>query len=195
MKIDRPKRGSVGAKRIDLSDIREVLKDQRQWCGIGVVIAPSDGSPHWRIETDDDGTEVDVLVEVVLQPSQIPATCRLAAGMWTVPDLDEEVAVIIPAGRIDFMPIVIAILSSNVVPGGGQGPAPTNIVIARGPGTKVYIHDGTGGAEPLVKRSEFVGHTHKAPTLTGASYAPGTDPTAETGGADDVPGTDVLMAK
>lgn len=188
MRLTKTKRGRVGAKRIDLSDLRHVLRDGRQWAEIGLVVAPTDGSPYWRIETDDDGTEVDILVELVLQPSQLQVTARLASGIWTVPALGEECAVLIPAGRVDFMPIIVAILSSNAVPGGGQGPAPNTIVIARG---QVLIHDGAGGAEALVKKSEFVGHTHGPGTFVAGSNAV----TGASGGADDVTGTTVLQAK
>ena len=80
-------------------------------------------------------------------------TARLAAGMWLVPAIGEEVAVIIPAGKIDFSPIIVGILSSNSVPQpmDGQGPTPTQIVIARG---KVLIHDGNGGAKALAYLSD-----------------------------------------
>lgn len=154
MRIDKPKRGRKAAKRIDLTDIKEALRDRRQWTALGLIVAPTDGSPHWRIESDDQGNQVDVLVEVVLQPSQEQITARLAAGMWTVPALGEEVAVIIPAGRTDFMPTIVCILSSNSVPGGGQGPDPTTIVIARG---SVLIHDGNGGAQALAYKSDVDG--------------------------------------
>lgn len=195
MRISKPLRARGGAKRIDLTPVREALKDGRQWCGLGVVVQPTDGSPHWRIETDPDtGEAVDVLVWCVLQPSQIPLEARLAAGMWIVPGIGEEVAVVIPAGRVDFMPLIVALLSSNSVPnGGGQGPSPTAIVIARGAGTKVYIHDGQGGAEPLVKKSEFDGHTHPPGSFNAPSG--GGPVTGTSGGAASVTGTQVLEAK
>ena len=191
MKIAAPKRRRKAAKRFDPTDLREVLKDRRQWCAIGVVTKPIDGSQHWRIESEN-GTAVDILVEVVLQPSQERVEARLAAGMWLVPDLGDEVAVMLPAGRVDFMPTILAILSGNVVPTeGGQGPQPRRIVIAVPPGGEVYVHDGSGGAEPLVRRSEFNGHTHGPGTFTNS----GGNVTGESGGADDVDGTAVLKAK
>lgn len=189
MRIDKPLRSKKASKRIDLSDIREVLKDRRMWAGLGVVVAPTDGSPHWRIETDDSGTAIDILVEVVIQPDQIPITARLTAGMWTVPAIDEEVAILIPAGQVDFQPIIVGILSSNSVPNAtGQAPSPTQIVIARG---KVYIHDGSGGAEPLVRKSDFDGHTHGPGSFTNGSGAV----TGVSAGASAATGTSVLEAK
>lgn len=190
-RITKPKRGGRPTKRLDLTDIRHLLRDQRQWTALGVVVKPEDGGEHWEIV--GGGAGVDVMVEVELQPTQEIVTARLAAGMWIVPDVGDEVAVILPAGALDFMPIVTCILS-HALPA-EQGPAPRRIVIARGPGTEVLIHDGNGGAEPLVKKSEFDGHKHAAPTLVGASYGVGTDPAAQTGGAAPVIGTTVLKAK
>lgn len=189
-RISKPLRGQRATKHLDLTDMRAALADGRQWCGVGVVVKPEDGGEHWVIVGDN----ADIMVEVELQPSQEVVTARLAAGMWIVPNLGDEVAVILPAGELDFMPVIVCVLASSVPT--TQGPTPTRIVIARGPGTEVLIHDGSGGAEPLVKRSEFNGHSHKAPALVGATYAPvGFDPSAVTDGADDVAGTQVLKAK
>ncbi len=199
MRIDKPKRGRKGSKRLDLTDIREVLRDRRQWCAVGLVVATQDGSPHWRVEMDGSDA-VDILVDLVLQPEQIPLTCRLASGMFIVPDIGEECAVVIPSGRIDFMPLIVALLSSNAVanPIDGQGPTPTQIVIARG---KVLIHDGSGGANALALKSDidnaktiFDAHVHNVAT-TGTA-------TAQTGVASPTVtpfpaaiGTTVLEAK
>lgn len=189
MKITKPKRGNRGSKVLDLTTIKEALKDSRQWTAIGVVAKPEDGGPHYEIVGDN----ADVMVEVVLMPEHVRLQARLAGGMWIVPDVGDEVAVIIPSGEIDFMPVITCILS-HALPS-SQGPAPQTIVIARGAGSQVLIHDGAGGAEALVKKSEFDGHKHHAPVLVGASYGVTTDPTAQTGGAPSVTGTTVLKAK
>ncbi len=192
MRIDKPRRGKKAAKRFDPSDLRHLMRDHRQWCSIGVVVAPTDGSPHYRL--DMDGADaLDVLVEIVLQPSQEPVTARLSAGMFMIPAIGEEVAVIVPSGETSFMPVIACILSSNIVPT-TQGPSPTRIVLVRG---EVLIHDGTGGAEPLVRKSDFDGHTHPLPELVGTTtYGVIPDPVLHaTGGAADVDGTSVLKAK
>lgn len=132
---------------------------------------------------------LDVLVEVVLQPSQEPVTARLAAGMFMIPDIGEEVAVIIPSGEISFMPVIACILSSNVVPT-TQGPTPQRIVLVR---ASVLVHDGNGGAEELVKRSEFLKHGH-ATAATGTPSVP-IDISPLVGSAITFPGTSVLKAK
>ena len=173
MRTSTPKRGRKAAKRLDLTDLRHILRDTRVWAAIGVATAPEDGSQHWRIETDDAGGQVDILVNVVTQPGGVPLQARLAAGVWVVPALGEEVAVLVPDGRFDFMPTIVALLSSNTVP---DGTDPTTIVIARG---KVLIHDGAGGAAPLPTLSEFNNHTHTSassgsPTSTPISPATGT---------------------
>lgn len=192
MRTSTPKRGRKAAKRLDLSDLRHVLKDGRIWTGIGIATAPDDGSPHWRIEVDDAGEGVDVLVDVVLQPEGIPVSARLAAGVWIVPAIGDEVIVVIPAGRVDFMPAIVGLLSSNNVPtGGGQGPQPGRIVLAM---AQVLVHDGTGGAEELVKRSEFLKHTHVT-AGTGPATPPTLLPSEPYGSSTDFPGTLVLRAK
>lgn len=181
-RIVKPKRAARGAKRIDLSPIRDALRDGRVWTGLGVVVEPSDGGPHWKIEGDD------IMIEAVLEPERVPVSARLAAGMWIVPNVGDEVAIIVPSGELDFMPTIVCVLGQAVPT--VDGPSPTNIVIARG---SVLIHDGNGGAEELVKRSEFLSHGH--PTApTGVVSAPVVAP-APHASPTLFPGTIVLKAK
>lgn len=189
MKITRPKRGRAGAKRMDLTDMRELFRDRRVWSGIGIVIEP-EGAAHWSIVSNAAGTAVDVLIEVELQPSKVHVSCRLPRGVWQVPNPGDEVAVLIPDGQLDFQPLIVCSLSSGTVPI-VEGPDPTRIVIVPPSGGTVLIHDGNGGTEPLVKRSEYNGHTHGPGTFTNGSGAV----TGISGGADDVTGTEVLKAK
>ena len=164
-RITKPKRGGVGAKRLDLSDLRELLKDRRVWSAVGRVVLPEGASQHWQI-VDHEGSEVDIEIEVVIQPSQVPVTARLrGGGWWEVPAVDDEVALLIPDGQLDFMPIVIGTLSSNRVPT-GQAPNPTNIVIAAPAGGKVYVHDGSGGAKALATVDHFHLDSTGSPTDT-----------------------------
>lgn len=154
-RISKPRRNSVGAKRLDLTDLRELLKDRRVWAAVGRVVQPDDGSDYWQIVVHK-GDEVDIEIEVVIQPSKVPVTARLrGGGWWEVPAVDDEVALLIPDGQLDFMPIVIGSLSSNRVPSGDQAPAPTNIVITAPAGGKVYVHDGSSGAKALATADHF----------------------------------------
>lgn len=134
----RPKRGRRGSKRLDLSDARHLFRDSRLWVSIGVVTAP-EGADRFTVADDD------VRVEVILQPSLQDVTCRLAAGIWNVPNEGEEVLVVLPEGELAFMPTILAVLSTGAVPS-SQGPAANTIVIERG---EVIVHDGNGGAAAL----------------------------------------------
>jgi hypothetical protein len=172
-RISKPLRGRRGAQKLTrgLDAMREALRDRRVWAMIGVVVQPEDGSPHWEIV----GENADVMVEVVLQPTGEPVLCRLAAGMWIVPSPGDEVAVLIADGDITFMPVVICLLASSVP--ATQGPAPNTIVLARGPGTKVLVHDGAGGAKELAYKSDveavdakYANHLHLSPA--GATDGP-----------------------
>ena len=178
MKITAPYRGRSASKRLDMTDMKRALGVDgiKLWCAIAIVQAPQ-GEQHFEVLADD------VHVEVVTQPSLIPLTCRLAAGIWRIPDVGEEVVVLIPEGEIAFMPILVDVLSSGSVPT-TQGPAIATSVIAR---PHVLIHDGTGGAAALAKLSslqttidklndvidKLLTHTHSGVTTgAGASGPP-----------------------
>jgi hypothetical protein len=148
-RITKPKRARGAVKRLDLSDMRSLFKDRRVWTAIGIVTAP-EGDEHWQIVQNDQGTSVDVIVEVVLQPSEEPCSCRLAAGIFDVPDEGDEVAVLVPDGELDFMPLIVCRLSTNNLPT-AQGPQPGRIAIVRG---EVVVHDGAGGAVSLALKSD-----------------------------------------
>lgn len=146
MKITAPYRGRSSSKRLDLTDMKHALAIDgiKLWCAMAIVQAPQ-GEPHFEVLADD------VHVEVVTQPTLIELTCRLAAGMWRIPDVGEEVVVLIPEGEIAFMPILVDVLSSGSVPT-AQGPALDTAVITR---PHVLIHDGTGGAAALAMLSSL----------------------------------------
>jgi hypothetical protein len=196
-----------GTKRLDLSTLREALKDTRVWASMGVVIKPDgeEGATHWEIVVDDAGNATDIVVEVNLVPANIEVTARLnMLGVVQVPEVGDEVLVVFPDGQLDWMPVIAARMSSGAVPYPSSAlihdtrPKPTSILIVPPPGGHVYIYDGdTGTVEPLVKRSEFVGHTHKVPVLTAGdqSYAPGVAAGPDTSGAATITGTTVLLAK
>lgn len=145
----RPKRRRVASKRLDLTDMRAAFRDGRMWAGIGTVYKPADAE-FWKIVPHDDGSGFDVHVEVELHPSGQDITARVPAGVWEVPQLGDEVGVILPAGAVDFMPIVVCRLASGVVPS-TQGPQPGRTVIVNG---EVFVHDGSGGAVALALKSD-----------------------------------------
>jgi phage baseplate assembly protein gpV len=109
------------------------------------------------------GTLRDILVDVELMPEGIDVTCRLSGGagsqgFWVIPAEGDEVVVMMPQGDIAFMPVIVGLLSSyDVDNDGSQGPAPSRTVITN---AAVYIHDGAGGAEELVKKSAYEAHIH-----------------------------------
>lgn len=197
VKITAPYRGRRATKRLDLTDMRKAFADQRMWCSVGIVTAPDDGGSHFEVTADD------VLVEVVLQPSQTPVTCRLSAALWRVPDLGEEVMVQIPSGMVEFMPAITDFLSSGRVPT-GQGPALGRVIIER---NEVFVHDGAGGAVSLAYLSSLQAsidklnalvdaykiHIHSGGVLTGALT--GVPTVVAVAHADDAVGTSVLKGK
>ena len=188
-RIRRMKRVRQGAKRPDMTGLRDILKDGRCWAAIGVVHVP-DGEPsHYEIVTDASGN-ADVLVEVDTQPDGKDLTCRLGSGFggagfgsWKIPNVGDEVAVLIPEGHPDFMPIIVGVLASGSLP---DGVAPNVTVIAD---SQVLIHDGAGGAAELPTMAEFRAHTHT--TGVGPS-GPTIDPIP---GVGAITGTEALKAK
>jgi hypothetical protein len=118
-RIASPKRGSKAAKRVDLTDLREALMDRRLHAALGVVVVPPGASSHWSFHGDKE----DVIVEVETMPEGLDLSCRLgtfaggpSAGLWRVPAVGDEVAVLLPNGQMDFMPTIVAVLSTGQVP-------------------------------------------------------------------------------
>lgn len=153
------KRQRQRSKRLDLSPLADVLRDGRMWTALGVVSKADGASSHWQMHTDEDG-QTDILVDVELIPSQLDLTCRLGStggsgrGVWQIPHEGDEVAVIIPEGKVAFQPLIVAVLSSGGLP---DGVAENVTVIAD---ASVLIHDGAGGANELVTGPAFKAHKH-----------------------------------
>lgn len=203
-RITRPKRGRRPRKRLDLSDMRSLVADRRLWCAIGKVIVPDDheGATHYELVTGPGGAIVDLLVEVELQPGLQDVTCRMSGfaggagvGIWTVPAVGDEVLVALPEGMLEFMPTIVAMLSTRDIPNaGGQGPALGRTIIVNG---EVLIHDGAGGAVPLAKKSDvddlatYV-DTELSLTVVGGG---GGNATGATTSAPVAEGTAILRAK
>jgi len=172
-KINRMKRRRGGSKRLDLAPLKEILKDRRCWTCMGTVVVPEGESTHFELITTNG--QADILVDVETQPEGLDLTCRMNdAAIYRIPKVGDEVAIVIPAGELSFMPIIVATMGKGGLP---DGVGEDITVIANG---EVLIHDGAGGAEELVKKSAYEVHLH--PTGTGPSGAPNnaTAPTSYT---------------
>lgn len=188
-RITKPYRGQRPSKRLDLSDMRQLFRDTKLWCAIGIVTVEPGQTQHFEI------TDSCVVVDVVLQPSLQPVTCRLSSSMWAIPDVGAEVLVLVPDGQVDFLPTIIDNFSA---PPTTQGPAVGTVVIVGG---QVIVHDGNGGAVALAKASElnalahtYNTHTHPVSTTGTATAQTGTA-AATTSTQPDQPGTSVLLGK
>lgn len=187
--IRRMTRRGAGAKRIDLSDIRDAIMGgmiQGAQVAFGVVSPTDEGDVPWSIE-EENGVPVDVLVDVELMPDGTDVTARLGSlgggagyGIWALPPEGTEVAVIIPMGQVDFMPIIVAVLSSRRVPDRiGENKL---VIVAQDRveiiGEQVYISSDGEAGEPLVRLSQYQAHFH--PTGVGPSGTPNNAATAGT---------------
>lgn len=112
-----PLRGRKGARRFDPSDLRQLLRDERLWAQLGTVRKVAGAAQHWELV---DG---HILVDVETHPRRLELRCRLGTaaggmgrGLWRVPAVGEEVAVLVPDGEIDFYPIIVAVLESGTAP-------------------------------------------------------------------------------
>lgn len=126
-------------------------------------------------------------------------------GFYSVPLAGAEAVCLFPNGDRGH-PLVIAVPDRRYRPTGGEGGevglynhvgaritfmANGDIEVQPAPGREVLVRSAGGTAEPLVKRSEFVGHTHGPGTLTA-----GGDPAlGATAGAASVTGTTKLRAE
>lgn len=207
--MDRSKRGKRGAKRLDLAVLREALKDGKVWSGLGVVTLFQGETSHFEIIAEE-GVNVDILVDVELMPNREKVACRLGqgggGGVWKIPAVGVEVAVLIPQGDLGADPIIVATLDSppasvttteivvidapNVTinaTGTALNVTATdaNATVAVSSGGNVNIFAGgdvrigeheNDTFEPLVKRSEFLNHTHTLPGMSAGANPVAADP-------------------
>jgi phage baseplate assembly protein V len=132
-----------------------------------------------------------------------------AYGFSSVPLDGAEVVVVFPGGDRSH-PLVIAAADRRYRPTGAQPGEVTmynsagakiimkqdgSIVASAAPGKTVSIDDGSGTAEALVKRSEFLAHGHVI--VASGATSPCTGPTTSSGPGTPTsfPGTSVLEAK
>ena len=173
MRVTKPKRGKRPVRRLDLTDIRAALRDGRQWTTLARVIVADGQSSHFELHTNRAGELVDILVDVETIPDRLDLTCSLTGGWggWWIPEVGDEVIVVLPAGAIDFRPTIVATAPASIPNPRGQGPAPGRRVFVA---DEVLVHSGAGGAEPLVRKSEYdelkkVFDGHKHPGLFGGT--------------------------
>jgi hypothetical protein len=114
-----PTRGQA-SKRMDLSNLKHVLRDERVWCFRGEVFAPG-GQSHWFVDTD--GSERRVYVNVQALPSGLDVTCKLGTcssgagtGLWFIPKVGTKVVVDISDGAIDGFPVIVGVEDSGGFP-------------------------------------------------------------------------------
>lgn len=110
----RPERGT---RRLDMSGMRQAMRDRRYWIGVGLVYRPN-GEEHWELDAD-----IGVLVNVELMPDREPLLCRLSGlgeggthGVWRIPPVGSEVVIGIPGGDLENDPILLGVLASGGVP-------------------------------------------------------------------------------
>lgn len=115
MKVSSSFRGNKGSRSIDPRMLAAAADDSKCWNAVGIVI--KSGASHF------EKTAGDVRVWVEFQPSRLQIFCRLGCfaggagmGLWRIPAVGAEVMVALPMGRIDFMPTIIAQLSTGNVP-------------------------------------------------------------------------------
>lgn len=206
-----------GAKRLDLSDFAAQLGGARQdadgggpvaalaWIKVGLVWKPDDAEAHFFIE-EKNGVPYDVFIEVQTSPEGDDLTCRLGvagggtgAGYWDIPPIDTEVVVALPAGRVDFMPFIIALHGTPPARISGE----RAILVAAKPleiiAPSVTITDSEGGQALATKAdldalaSAFGAHTHPVPGVSTGIGA--TTSSVPSGSTPSAAGTSVLRAK
>jgi hypothetical protein len=177
-----------GSKRIDTADIRDEFKDNRVWCGIGVVSNDDDNNHFEIVKPDGGGDNFDVYVYVVMAVTEESHYCRLAGGgiggatggVIKVPNVGDEVAVIYPGGEVVGSPMIVGTLRSAGVP---DDLDETTLVI-RNP-DKIRIYSANG---PITLKSSTVnlGDDDPNSTLKGAARV---DDTTKNGTLVFFPGT------
>lgn len=113
-RISGQKRAQHATQRMDVSTLKQVLRDERVWAGRGKVIKPEGASSHWSVDTT--GGKRRLLVEVELMPSGQDITCKLATvgggagkGLWFVPAVGSIVRVQLADGALDGYPAIVAV--------------------------------------------------------------------------------------
>lgn len=166
--------------------LKALLKDDDVFTCLAVVALHEGETTHWSVNDEGD---VQVTVKAHHQQSEITAVLGALVGgagkgVWMVPPIGTEVVLAFERGEFEGDAVIVGVMPSGSVP---DGLADGVVVIA---GVQVLIHDGNGGAEPLITRAEFLDHAHGSNGASGPIT--GGFPVAVPA---DFPGTTVLKAK
>ena len=166
-----PTRGTA-TKRMDLSNLRHLLKDDRTWCVRAKVYAP-DGGSHWRVDTSGGGRRV--LVEVEAIPSGLDLTCKLGTcssgagtGLWFIPKVGTIVVVDISDGQVDGFPTIVGVEDSGGFP---ERAGDTRVVMVTTVPIEITGPTVTLGPNPeLITPTDALVHGTGIDPFTGAPY-------------------------
>lgn len=171
-------RGEGRAKKLNAASFRALAASGGSYGILALVELHKGETSH---EREEDG---DLYVSVVTHDHEVPLWCLLGAliggpnrGVWHLPDIGVEVWIGFPGGDYEASPVILACLPSGGVPG---DMAPGRVLVM---GAEVWIYDGTGTPEPVIRRTEFLAHDHPA------GMGPTAKPTDQT-----ITGTPVLKA-
>lgn len=150
---------SRGGRAMEPGVAREALEDHKLWATMGTVVADKGGS-HYEVRAEDSNN-VDILVEVLLASGE-GVTCRLGGfaggagiGVWRIPPVGSEVAVLVPTGELEADPIIVAVLSANTVPDNLDA---DTLVIRNTKDIKLDTPDGTfilqGGTKRVARKTD-----------------------------------------
>jgi len=175
-----------------LENLRDLLRDERVPAVAAHVALHAGETSFWFV--NDEG---DIVISVVTNQHGVELHANLdviaggsGRGIYMLPALGDEVLVGFDDGDFEGEVYVI----SRTTGGGGapEGLAPGKVVVV---GLEVLVHSGDGVCEPLVRKSEFDGHTHGPGSFTTPTGGGGGGPvTGTSGGAASVTGTPVLKA-
>lgn len=165
-------RGKTPAKRMDVSNLKHVLRDERIWCFRGRVFAP-DGGSHWRVDTSGGGRRV--LVEVESLTTGLHVTCKLSTcaggsgtGLWFIPKAGTIVLVDISDGAIEGFPAIVGVEDSGGFP---ERAGDTRVVMVSSVPVEITAPTVTLGPHPeqMTPTDVFV-HGQGVDPFTGAPY-------------------------
>jgi len=177
MKITAPLRPRRSVQRLDVTPLRELVRDGRQFPTLGVVEKddPDDPGDHFEIVEDSYGNKF-AMVQVTIMPRGVHLFARLgslgggaAMGLWRIPAVGTEVVVVIAEGEPEFMSMVVATLDSGSPPDGVSDDktilVATDEIEVRAP----TVHQ--GGADGSQKAIRGEGYTGAVNAMVGGGDA------------------------
>lgn len=174
MKVKTSARGRTKAKRLDRSIIRASIGPFPSYVYLGVVVQPSGETSHWEMDTEETGGP---LVWVEMQPHREEVLCRLGGlgggpgdGIWRIPPIGTEVAVLSIDGDFGADPMLVGVLSSGSVP----SELDETTLVIRSP--KVVINSDSGDTTVLASGTVMLGGTGLTALQDGVVVAQGIDP-------------------